>query len=196
MSRGGLPGHGLRREISSDPAMAPASRAHHRTRVPRAAAMTVILAAPRLRALRAPRGSAGAPGGFPRTALRLQRRGLRPPRPRPGPGRLFTVTAGNNGAAGAATSMLAAVQDLRIIAASVTLRLLRPPAVGASPAGSGSEVARPGHEQHEHRDLRRRGQPASPPGRSQMQRALSRSVTAVRCDLARPAAVRHTVLEL
>ena len=105
--------------------------------------MTVILAAPRLRALRAPRGSAGAPGGFPRTALRLQRRGLRPPRPRPGPGRLFTVTAGNNGAAGAATSMLAAVQDLRIIAASVTLRLLRPPAAAAPPVRSGREVARP-----------------------------------------------------
>ena len=85
-----------------------------------------------------------------------------PPRPGPGPGRLFTVTAGNNGAAGAATSMLAAVQGLRIIAASVTLRLLRPPAVGAPPARSDSEVARPGHEQHEHRDLRRRGRPPSP----------------------------------
>jgi hypothetical protein len=85
-----------------------------------------------------------------------------PLRPRPGPGRLFTVTAGNNGAAGAAINMLAAVQGLWIIAASVTLRLLRPQAVGAPPARSGSEVAGSGHEQHEHRDLRRRGRPASP----------------------------------
>ena len=68
----------------------------------------------------------------------------------------------NNGAAGAAINTLVAVQGLWIIAASVTLRLLRPPAVGASPAGSGSEVARPGHEQHEHRDLRRRGRLPSP----------------------------------
>jgi len=85
-----------------------------------------------------------------------------PPRRRPGPGRLFTVTVGNNGAAGAAINTLAAVQGLRIIVASVPLRLLRPPAVGAPPARGGSEVARPGHEQHEHRDLRRRGRPASP----------------------------------
>jgi len=84
-----------------------------------------------------------------------------PPRPEPGPGRLFTVTAGHNGAAGAAVNMPAAVQGLRIIVASVPL-LLWPPAVGAPPARGGSEVARPGHEQHEHRDLRRRGRPASP----------------------------------
>ena len=68
----------------------------------------------------------------------------------------------NNGAAGAAINTLVAVQGLWIIAASVTLRLLRPPAAAAPPARSGSKVARPGHEQHEHRDLRRRGRPASP----------------------------------
>src|SRR5208282_1085417 len=108
--------------------MLPASTTHQRKRVPRAAALTVILAAPRLRA---PRGSAGAPGGCTRKALRLQRRGLRPPRPRPGPSRLFTVTANNNGAVGAAINMLVAVQGLWIIAASVTLRLRRPQAAGA-----------------------------------------------------------------
>ena len=91
----------------------------------------MIMAAPRLRALRAPRGSASAPGGCTRKALRLQRRALRPLRPRPGPSRLFTVTASNNGAVGAATSMLVAVQGLWIIAASVTLRLRRPQAAGA-----------------------------------------------------------------
>ncbi len=111
--------------------MLPASTTHQRKRVPRAAALTVILAASRLRALRAPRGSAGAPGGCTRKALRLQRRGLRPPRPRPGPSRLFTVTANNNGAVGAAINMLVAVQGLWIIAASVTLRLRRPQAAGA-----------------------------------------------------------------
>jgi hypothetical protein len=45
--------------------------------------------------------------------------------------RLFTVTASNNGAAGAATNMLVAVQGLWIIAASVTLRQRRPQAAGA-----------------------------------------------------------------
>jgi hypothetical protein len=54
-----------------------------------------------------------------------------PPRPSSGPGRLFTVTAGNNGAAGAAINMLVAVQGLWIIAASVTLRLSRPQAAAA-----------------------------------------------------------------
>jgi hypothetical protein len=39
-----------------------------------------------------------------------------PRRPRPGPSRLFTVTANNNGAADAAINMLAAVQSLWIIA--------------------------------------------------------------------------------
>jgi hypothetical protein len=63
--------------------------------------------------------------------LRQQRRGLRPPGPRPGPGRLFTVTANNNGAVGAAINMLAAFQGLWIIAASVILRLRRPQAAGA-----------------------------------------------------------------
>jgi hypothetical protein len=85
--------------------------------------------------------------------------------------------------------MLVAVQGLWIIAASVTLRLRRPQAAGAPARSYGSEEARPGHEQNEHRDLRRRGQPASPPGRSQLSAGLLRSVTAVRCDLARPAAV-------
>jgi hypothetical protein len=75
---------------------------------------------------------------------------------------LFTVTVGGNGAAGAATSMRVAVQGLWIIAASVTPRLRRPQAAAAPPARSGSEVARPGHEQHEHRDLCRRGRSASP----------------------------------
>jgi hypothetical protein len=60
--------------------------------------------------------------------LPLQRRGLRPPRPKPEPSRLFTVTASNNGAADTAINMLVAVQGSWIIAASVTLRLRRPQA--------------------------------------------------------------------
>jgi hypothetical protein len=51
--------------------------------------------------------------------LRLQRRGLRPPRPRPGPSRLFTVTVSNNGAVGAAVNMLVAVQGLCGISSSM-----------------------------------------------------------------------------
>jgi len=51
--------------------------------------------------------------------------------PQAGPSRLFTVTANNNGAVGAAINMLVAVQGLWIIAASVTLRLRRPQAAGA-----------------------------------------------------------------
>jgi hypothetical protein len=54
-------------------------------------------------------------GGCTRKALRLQRRGLRLPHPRPGPSRLFTVTANNNGAVSAAINMLVAVQGLWII---------------------------------------------------------------------------------
>ena len=120
-----------------------------------------------------------------------------PLRPRPRPGRPFTVTVRNNGAVGAAINMLVAVQGLSIIAASVRLRLRRPRAAGApQPARSGSEEARPGHEQHEHRDLRRRCQPTSPARPESDSARLSRSVTAGQCDFARPAAVRHAVLKL
>src|SRR5260370_31525920 len=84
--------------------------------------------------------------------------------------------------------MQVAGQGLWIIAPSVTLRQRRPQAGAPPPARSGSEEARPGHEQHEHRDLRRRGQPASPARPESNSAGLSRSVTAVRCDLARPAA--------
>ena len=49
----------------------------------------------------------------------------------------------NNGAAGVAINTLVAVQGLWIIIASVTLRLLRPPAAAAPPVRSGREVARP-----------------------------------------------------
>ena len=63
----------------------------------------------------------------------------------------------------------------------------RPP-----PAPSGSEQARPGHEQHQHRDPQRRGQPASPVRRESHSADPSRSDTAVRCDLACLAAARRS----
>jgi cold shock protein len=57
------------------PEITPAAPAtHQRKRVPRAA-LTATLAAPGLTAVRAPRGSSGAPGGCTRKAPRLQRRG-------------------------------------------------------------------------------------------------------------------------
>jgi len=94
----------------------------------------------------------------------------------------------NNGAAGAAINTLVAVQGLWIIAASVTLRLLRPPAAAAPPVRSGREVARPVTNNMSTGICAAAAGRRRPPGRSPNSADLSRSVTAVRCDLARLAA--------